>query len=73
MGRGRGMSGASEDFAKYRALWEYIWVVRKDNQAFETWSGVTEIGTLCNGFIMGIPIPPFQETSKLVMFAFGGS
>ncbi|CAL1160575.1 unnamed protein product [Cladocopium goreaui] len=24
-----------DDFAKYRALWEYIWVVRKDNQAFD--------------------------------------
>ena len=44
----------SEDFAKCRALWEYIWVVRKDNQAFETWSGVTEIGTVYHGFIMGL-------------------
>ena len=34
----------TEDTAKYRALWEYIWPVRKDNQAFEPWTSFGKVG-----------------------------
>lgn len=30
---------AAEDFAKYRALWDYVSPVRIDNQAFVSWTG----------------------------------